>query len=176
MKILEFPNLRQAFDFDCGAVAVQSVLAYYGVDINEEKIIKMSGTNKKHGTLVQGILKTLKRLGLKTKAGKLTIDELKKYLDKCIPVILLVQAWPSKKNVDLKKSWKYGHYVVAIGYDKHKIYFADPLSIVRTYLTYDELFERWHDRDARGIKYINYGVVVLGAKRKYTLRRFVHMD
>jgi len=40
MKILDFPELRQTFNYDCGAKALQSVLAYYGIDIREEEIIK----------------------------------------------------------------------------------------------------------------------------------------
>jgi predicted double-glycine peptidase len=35
MKILKIPELRQAYVYDCGANAVQSVLEYYGIDIKE---------------------------------------------------------------------------------------------------------------------------------------------
>jgi predicted double-glycine peptidase len=34
--MIELPSGRQTFDFDCGAKALQLVMAYYGVDVREE--------------------------------------------------------------------------------------------------------------------------------------------
>jgi predicted double-glycine peptidase len=33
--MIELPIGRQTFDFDCGAKALQIVMAYYGMDISE---------------------------------------------------------------------------------------------------------------------------------------------
>ena len=105
------------------------------------------------------------------------IGQVKNYIDKKFPVILLIQAWPDKKVKDWKNDWIDGHYVVAIGYDKNKIYFEDPSSSLRTYLYYKELEERWHDIDLKKNKkkYNHLGIVVMG-KKKFCEHKAIHMD
>jgi len=80
----------------------------------------------------------------------------------------------NKKKINWQNNWSDGHYVVAIGFDKNKIYFADPSSIYKTYLTYKELEERWHDQDINDKKYINYGIAVMG-KSNYKYSKTIHM-
>lgn len=175
MHIIDFPNLRQTYSWDCGAKATQSVLAYYGIDVQEQKIMKLAKTDK-CGTPITGIKSVLKKYNLKYKEGEITIVDIKKFINKKIPVILLVQAWTNIKNVNWEKDWIDGHYVVAIGYDKNKIYFEDPSSISRTHLTYNELIKRWHDTDCDGKKYVNYGIAVYGKKPVYDLSKSKHMN
>ena len=174
MKILDFPSLRQTYNYDCGTKAIQAALAYFGLDVREDKIIKMTNTTK-HGASIKSIIKVINLYQFKYKASQMRITDLKKYIDKNYPVIISLQAWTKKKRVNWKNNWSDGHYVVAIGYDKNKIYFADPSSIYKTYLTYKELEDRWHDKDVNGKKYINYGIAVFGRK-KYSSKKFVHMD
>ncbi|MBU4308385.1 MAG: hypothetical protein KJ566_01155, partial [Nanoarchaeota archaeon] len=45
-KILKFPFSRQCYNYDCGANAMKSILDYYGIDIREEKIIKIAKTTR----------------------------------------------------------------------------------------------------------------------------------
>lgn len=175
MKTLKFPELRQVYHWDCGANAIQSVLVYYGFDIREDVIMELANTNKR-GTPIKGINIVAKKYNLSIKSGKMTIDDVKKYIDKKTPVILLVQAWTKTKNVNWENDWVNGHYVVAIGYDSKKIYFEDPSACSRTYLSYDELQKRWHDIDDNGKKYINWGVAIFGKKAKYDLSKPKHMD
>jgi ABC-type bacteriocin/lantibiotic exporter with double-glycine peptidase domain len=175
MKILNFPEFRQTSDYDCGANALQAILAYYGIDVEENKIIKTAGTNKRIGTTIKGITKTLKKYKLKFHSGELDIEKIKKQLDRNHPVILILQAWKNKKKVGWEKDWRDGHYVIAIGYDKNKIYFEDPASIFRTYLSYNELDKRWHNKQ-KNQKYIHYALSVYGKKPKFSLKKEVHMD
>lgn len=175
MKILKFPLIRQTFAYDCGAKALESILVYFGYGVRGEAVMKAVETSKKAGTPPENIIRAVKKYGLQSTAKKMTINDLKKYIDKNIPVIIVMQAW-SKKKTDWKSDWKDGHYVVTIGYDKNKIYFADPSSTNIAYLTYSELMERWHDISTSGKKYINYGIAIYGKKPKYNTRRFVHMD
>jgi predicted double-glycine peptidase len=93
-----------------------------------------------------------------------------------LPVILILQAWAEKTNVDWENDWIDGHYVVAIGFDEKNIYFEDPSSVLRTYLSFEELKKRWHDADTNGKKYINYGIVAQAKKKGYNLGDIEHMD
>ena len=61
MKILMFPELRQAYEYDCGANATQSVLDYYGIDKKESEIIKIAETTRA-GTSIKGVIKALKNM------------------------------------------------------------------------------------------------------------------
>ncbi len=49
MVLLDFPELRQAYDYDCGATALEAILAYYGIEVREELILKCAKTTKKYG-------------------------------------------------------------------------------------------------------------------------------
>lgn len=175
MKILDFPNLRQTYDFDCGAKALQSVLAYFGHDIQEGKLIKQAKTNKKIGTSVPDMTRILNKYGLKTTEKEMTVEELKKHIDRGTPVIILVQAWSGGKKPDYSKKFTEGHYVVAIGYDSKRIIFEDPASFYRTALSFGELKKRW-----RGIEYnrkvYNLGIAVTGKKPVYSSKKIIHMD
>lgn len=166
IKILTFPKYRQSFEFDCGASAVQSVLAYYGIDVNEGEVIKIAGTNET-GTMPSGISAVVKHFGLDQKSGTMKAEEVKKYLDQNIPVILVLQAWASHPVVDWPNHWESGHYVVAIGYDEEKVYFEDPASSNRTFLTFEKLEERWHDVDVSGNKYDHWGMAIFGKTPSY---------
>lgn len=170
-KILEFPLLRQAYNYDCGATAVQSVLDYYGVDAKEQSVMEIANT-KRSGTNISGLKKALRYFGLKYEEGKMNIADLKKYINKKIPVIITLQAWTDKKDVDWKNDWKDGHYVVAIGYGKNKIYFEDPSCERITFLNFKQLEERWHDIDTKNKKVRNWGMAV--KRSKYS--RDIHLE
>lgn len=165
IAIKHFPELRQAYEYDCGATALQSVLIYYGFDFSESEIMKMVKTTKKNGTKPENIFQAAKKLGIKAKLiSPLSLIDLKAFIDQDIPVIIELQAW-SKKPSDYSTDWTSGHYVVAIGYDRHRVYFEDPAAINRTHLSFKELLLRWHDRDSSGRKYYNLGIALAGKKK-----------
>lgn len=176
MRTLKFPNFRQSTEYDCGATAMQAVLAYYGHDVRLEAVQKAAGTNKT-GTRIKGLIQAARKYGLKAEAKTMTATELQRYIDRGIPVILPVQAWPTKKIITWKNEWKYGHYVIGIGYNTQRIYFEDPSSITRTYLTYKELEERWHDQSYEGVRYEHIGIAIEGNRRgRYDPDKVIHMD
>ena len=168
-KILDFPKLRQVYDYDCGANALQGVLDYYGIDVNEGIIMKKAGTNHK-GTEISGLKKAAEYFKLKYREGEMTFDDLKKYIDKKIPVIIAIQAWP-KEKVNWKTEWSTGHYVVVVGYSKNRIYFEDPYSERRTFLYYSELEERWHHNDAERNKLSHWGMALSRPANSKKLRK-----
>jgi predicted double-glycine peptidase len=148
---IALPGVRQQTKYSCGAVAFRAICMYFGVGPEDEKeYIKMLGTNAKDGTWPEAIVKHAKRLGFKVHAKiGMTIEELKNFLDQGIPVICSMQAWGSPKYYKTADS---GHYIVAIGYDKKRLYFEDPSMDGgrRGYLSYKEFDERWHDKDCHG--------------------------
>ena len=161
MKIKNFPNLRQTYEYDCGAQALQAIFAYYGIDIRGEKLMRNAKTTRR-GTSLENMQKVAKKHGFKVVMEKMDLDKIKKYIKKKIPVILLLRAWGD------------GHYAIAIGYDQNKFYFEDPASISRTYLGHKELQKRWHDK-INGKDYINYGMAIYGRKPSYNPEKIIHM-
>lgn len=175
MKTLNFPELHQTYNWDCGASALQSVLTYWGIDVREEIIMKAAKTSHR-GTPVAGIKAVIKKFDLMSKGGAMTINEIKKFLDKKIPVILLLQAWSGKKLIKWENDWLDGHYVVAIGYSPKRIYFEDPWTFSRTYLSYQELEKRWHDVDREGKKHFNWGLAAWPKNEKRKRKKIEHLD
>jgi ABC-type bacteriocin/lantibiotic exporter with double-glycine peptidase domain len=175
MLMLDIPQLRQTYGYDCGAKALQAVLAYYGIEVREDVIMKKVKTTPE-GTSVNHIEQVARSYGLQVDSRRMNIHDVKEYLKKKIPVILALQAWTDKQIVDWDKDWVDGHYVVAIGYSKDKVIFEDPSSFERTYITYDELEHRWHDEDTNGKKYLHHGIAVYGRNPVFRRTRLVHMN
>lgn len=177
MKLLNFPAFKQTFDYDCGAKVTEAILDYYGIDMLECDIMKKEGTNCKKGTDLEGILRLMKHHGLDYKYEKMTMEKVKEFIDLGAPVIMIVQAWTNRKKVDWEKDWSDGHYVIAIGYDDEKLYFEDPYIILRTFLPFRELNERWHFLDGPdGSRHFNMGIAVFGPQKAYDPKKAVHMD
>lgn len=38
--MIDLPTGRQTYDFDCGAKALQIVMAYYGIDVREDELME----------------------------------------------------------------------------------------------------------------------------------------
>lgn len=172
MIIKNFPHLRQTFNYDCGASALQAILFYYDYDIREGKLMKISKTSRRHGTNIKGLEKVLKKFKISYAAGKMTLKSLEDNLKKKRPVLICLQAWGGKN--DYEHEWEDGHYVVVIGYDKKNLYFSDPASVRPTYLSKKEFLKRWHDRDEKR-KYINFGIVLLRPEEKVKKDRAILM-
>lgn len=169
---------RQTFEYDCGAKALQIVMAYYGVDIREDELIKELGTDNKKGTSYKKMIAFAEKSGFQvvTKCGT-PLKTVQKYVDENNPVIVLVQAWAEQYMTlkDWRESNNLGHYVVVIGYNDSIIVFEDPSSIRRTWLTRREFMARWHDTDPRTQDKLNrFSMVLLG---KQPLKKTMeHMD
>lgn len=130
----------------------------------------------KNGTKIGKIKEFFRQQGLKIKAGRMSINDLQNYINQKIPVIVVLQAWPGRKNIDWQNDWSDGHYVAAVGYTKDRIIFVDPSAYNYTYLTHQELLRRWHDVDVNGKKYFNFGLAIFGLPPKFKERAIIHMD
>lgn len=175
--LLELPDGRQFSDFDCGAAATQAILAYYGIDIREDKLMAEMKTNTETGTAVKEIVKMFEKYNLKTIVRQnMTISDIKVHLTEGHPVIVPIQAWALDINtVDWKADKDDGHYLILIGFKEDKILIEDPSLFGRGYLTEYELDARWHDYDADGTLLDHFGIVVIGDP-VYNDEKFIHVD
>lgn len=174
MKKIKFPELMQTYLWDCGAKAMQSVLIYYGFDVPEQTVMKIAGTTPK-GTPADGLERVAQQYKLKSECRSMTKDDLKTYIKKQIPVIILVQAWPKKEEKNWERHWADSHYVVVTGYDRKRLYCEDPWVAHRAYLTWDELEKRWHGIIRRK-RYHHWGMAVFGKNAGYDPKKIVHID
>jgi predicted double-glycine peptidase len=168
-RLIRVPLTRQSTDYTCGAAALQSILGYYGDEFREDTLAKEMATDPDKGTDYKNIARFAKVRSYKVEIlHEMTLDSLKVLLDKGQPVILAIQAWP-EKPVDYSTDWEDGHYVVAVGHDKDRIYFMDPSTLGNyTYIPTKQFLERWHDVDSFGNeKLIRTGIVITKGKPAY---------
>jgi predicted double-glycine peptidase len=162
---VKLPSAKQPKNFSCGASALRAIAVHFGVGPNNEQFyIDKCKTTPEDGTHPQEIIRVARELGLTTRAkSNMTIKNLQAYLDEGIPVICSIQAWGDQDKYT--KDNHSGHYVVAIGYTKDKIYFMDPsIKGHRGFLPNDEFLERWHDKPADGDELIRFGIAVWSPK------------
>jgi hypothetical protein len=176
MKLMEFPELRQSRNYDCGASALQACLFYYGQEVREDDLIKELHVDPNIGAEPAEIIRVAIKYGITPiEVDNMTIDDLKIYVDRGVPVMMMVQAWPDEP-VDWENEWDWAHWVVAIGYDDKNIYFEDPASFKRTVLSYGELEKRWHAYLDQENKSYHYGIVMVGDEIGYKHTNVEHMD
>ena len=138
MKIIAYPETRQTFCFDCGANLLVSALVFAGVEEREDRIARLARTTK-NGTGTRGVLSTFNYYGLPFRAGqRMKVNDLRRGIDAGHPTLITLQAYRTS-NRPYKELWGDGHWVGAIGYDRHRIYFEDPSSFHRTWLADEEL-------------------------------------
>ena len=181
---LNFPHLRQVFNYDCGVCALQQVLVYYGIEKREDELIHLLDAKRtniiEHGSKLSKMKEVAEYYGLEAEIVRnAKIKDIIKLIDEKTPPIILMQAWRdfSVNNLDWTKDFKDGHYVVAVGYNDNVIFFEDPASVIRTYLTYKEFEKRWHDVDDDN-KTHNFGVMVVvkGDNKNFDNSSIIHMD
>ncbi|MDD5475175.1 MAG: cysteine peptidase family C39 domain-containing protein [Syntrophales bacterium] len=164
-KMIDLHIGRQTFDFDCGAQALQTVMAYYGVDVRGDELMKALGTGPK-GTSVQALIAVAESYGFQVNSGNnWTLARLKGVVDEGYPVIVLLQAWADRFMTldDWRRNYEDGHYSIVIGHDTGVLLFEDPASFRRVWLRDREFLARWHDRDPiSGEEYHHFGMVLKG--------------
>lgn len=168
---------RQTFDFDCGAKALQTVMAYYGVEVREDELMEKLGTGAE-GTPVSGMVAVAQKHGFEVKAcAGWSVADVKCAIDAGHPVIVLLQAWADRYMTleDWRKDYDDGHYAIVIGFAKGVMLFEDPASFRRTWLREREFLVRWHDRDTKTNEtYERFGMVLMG--RQPVPKTPQHMD
>jgi HK97 family phage portal protein len=179
--LLELPDIRQEDNYSCGAAVAMSVGKYFGVgpDTLEEWKAALD-TTPENSTRPWKIVQYLAELGLRvTAAAGLTVDDLRDFWKKGMPVICPIQEYgiPSKQA-----SFDYGHYVASIGVwgSKSRYVMVQDPSVDnvlegqdadqapgRMPIHEDKWLEIWHDEDADQEQYVQFGIAVgPGAKQE----------
>jgi predicted double-glycine peptidase len=176
---IDLPSGRQAFAFDCGANALQLVMAYYGLDIAEGDLLSELKVSTQ-GTLLKNMISVAEKHGFQVVARcGVSLKKVKEYVDKGIPVIVLVQAWAEKPMTleEWKNNYDDGHYAIVAGHYGSIIVFEDPASFRKTWMTEREFMARWHDMDPEtNTKLEHFAMVLLGKEPSPQHRMMEHMD
>jgi uncharacterized protein len=186
------PDTVQQTDYTCGASCLQAICAYYGVGpTKEEDYARIMRIQRDVGAHPHNILRGIREFGLRyEERWPMCAHDVREYLDRGIPVMLMLQAWATDEKRGGKRwkgyatEWNDGHWVAAIGYDNDLMYFEDPsLAGVRGYMSVRELGARWHDVGPYWIKpyeryMYNYGVAIWkrGARHPDDVSRASHID
>lgn len=145
---ISFKTLEKQPDgITCGPTSVTMVLNYYKFDVKLDDVkVKTKTEWGNYGKITFGmtspenITKAMNEYGLESKLKQGDIKQLKYFISKKLPVIVLLRS--------SRFTW---HYVVAIGYDKENIFIADPASGKKEKITLDNFKGAWNfETDMRG--------------------------
>lgn len=170
-NLIRVPLTRQTSDYTCGVAVMQSILYYLDEkdDYSEEILISELKADPVKGTSYRAMADYARSKGYRIEVRtEMRLDDLREFIDKGEPVIVLIQAW-AESPVDYSRDLDDGHYVVAIGYDRDNVYFMDPSTLGNyTYLPNREFLDRWHDEDA-GVHLNHFGMIISteGRERSY---------
>jgi predicted double-glycine peptidase len=162
--LLGVPNVRQHTAYSCGAAALQAILAYYDHNVRQDVLMAKLGTNEIDGTAYWDIVRVAQEYGLKpTVVTHMTRKRIIAEINRGLPVLIAIQAWIDGGNPRDLEGWAArtddGHYLVAIGYDRNRMYFEDPAMFGIGYIGFDELEARWHDYDQKGNRLDHFAII-----------------
>jgi len=148
--IIPLPNVPQPDGISCGDATLLAILMYYGVGVKTIRAVKEEvHTDRDDGTYYKYIKRYVDELGLRATVVKgMTLGRLQTNLKRGRPVICSIQAYGKPQDYN-RDDVDNGHFVVAIGFDDHNLYFMDPSIPAwdrrRGWLSKEEFVYRWHD-------------------------------
>lgn len=156
-KAVRLPDVRQTQAFDCGRAATQAVLDFYGISYGSPgDLAAQLGTNPKNGTDATAICKLLREYGLAVREGRLELADLADLTERDWVVICPVQQGGTPDSQDQNKE---GHYVVVFDTTPKSVLVQDPVDGPKR-IGNKLWLRRWHDVDADGTEYRQFGIAV----------------
>lgn len=163
---------RQSTEYSCGASALQAVLSYWGRDLDEEELMRLLHTTPETGTYPEDIERVARSLGFEAEVKEnLSLNELEQATAQGNPVIILGQAWRSRKESDIAvtEDWANGHYVVVLAVDQDYVYFEDPyIRMGKGFMPRAAFEEHWHSAMGGDLekapKLMRLGILIRGEK------------
>jgi predicted double-glycine peptidase len=170
-NLIRVPLARQATSYTCGVAALQSVLAYYGIAVRQDRLAAALQADPEQGTNYHNMAAYAEAQGLRVQVCiDMRLEELQQLLDAGQPVIVALQAWADAPSC-YAGAWDDGHYAVAVGYDAERFYFMDPSTLGNyTYIPIAQFLERWHDMYLEAgvpVRLVHFGLVVAGERPLY---------
>lgn len=164
--LLAVPDTRQSTNYSCGAAALQAVLAYYGREVREDRLMRELGSDAEQGTSPGAIVRVARSYGLLADLRQsMQIEDLQQLVRDGFPTIVCAQAW-REGSQSWSEDWDDGHYLVVIGVDEERVYFEDPSLLgSRGQILRAEFLSRWHDVEGDGTRYLQTGIVLRGQPR-----------
>jgi len=160
---------KQVTEYACGPAAVQSVLRYWGRDVDQQRLMELFGTTADVGTHPQKMVEGIRALGLQAEFREnCTLEDVEAFTSVGHPVVALGQVWRSSSRGvrAVSEEWNSGHYLVILGTDKDNVYFQDPyLGMCKGFVPRNVFEDHWHqimDGDPGNPKLIHVGVFVHG--------------
>ncbi len=123
---------RQSTEYSCGACALQSVMSYWGKDIDEAELMKLLGTTPEEGTWPEELVRVAREQGLQAELkDHLTLEDVARATAQGHPVIVLGQVWRGNPSGEapfapLADEWDCGHWFIVLDIDQDYVYFQDP--------------------------------------------------
>ncbi|MBI4708864.1 MAG: C39 family peptidase [Candidatus Portnoybacteria bacterium] len=145
MELLKIKPFQEALHKGyCGPAVLKMILGYYGIDISEKELAKLSGASKNMGIDDKAIVAVLQKSGLKAAVkNNANFSDIKGYFSKNIPVIV---DWFSRGRQDYAESEVAdGHYSIVAGLDEKFIFLQDPEIGKMRKLKREDFLRVWFD-------------------------------
>ncbi len=181
--LFHVPDARQSANYSCGATALQAVLYYWGIDIEEDELMALLNTSPDFGTDEKDIVKVAQHMGLEAEIkDNITLEDLENSIKEGVPVIVDCQSWRGSaySNKSWADDWDDGHYMVVIGIDENNVYLEDPYTLgSRGFIPRKEFLERWHNPGGTAPLYnekqYHLGIFIRGDKPSPS-RQFIRIE
>jgi predicted double-glycine peptidase len=174
---------RQSTEYSCGACALQSVLSYWGKELDEADLMTLLHTTEESGTYPDDMVRVARQLGFEAEVEEnLTLDQVEDATARGIPVIALSQAWRSRLDSasSAEEDWKNGHYIVVLAVDEDYVYFEDPyVRMGKGFMPRKAFEDHWHHvmggDSEKGRKLMRLGIFIRGEEPAES-QRFKKVD
>jgi len=128
--LLNVGEYRQQTKWTCGPGALKIMLDYFGRNISEKELIKLTGCNEKIGTPPDKLCSALQSLGYRTfQQMNASISDVENFLKAGLPVIVAYQSLddqPYGTVPEPDQDKRYGHYAVIMGSNKTHFFLSNP--------------------------------------------------
>lgn len=158
---------KQRTSWTCGPASLRSIFYHYGYSVSEQELV-IEGEIEEEGTDFKTMRKLARSHGFKFYSKENgTIDDLKKWLLKEIPILICYQDW-GKPNGDN------GHYAVLTGLSKTHVVISDPSNYWEgdgakfassKKMAIDNFLKRWFEIED-GVKVKHWFAVITPRKKK----------
>lgn len=165
----------------CGPASAKILLQYSNKNWSEKVLRQMCGTNSdgtNHYPLIRGLRKTGATVSVKSNA---TIDDIKKFLQKDMPVLIGMWSpelgelhFDSKWNLNDRRQKDCGHYSVVCGISDRQVTIMDPDNYWiekgnktgRRRMSIGAFLNHWYDTDGKNYKQVKAWMLVINFSDK----------